>query len=119
MSPTIALRGGEPAIVAGSPGGSRIITITLGVLQNIIDYGMNVKDAVDAPRVHHQWLPDEISIEPGALDAPTRAALEALGYKITERAPWGAAEAITIDPRTHELFGANDRRRPSGSALGY
>jgi hypothetical protein len=65
MSPTIA----QPAIVAGSPGGSRIITITLGVLQNIIDYGMNVKDAVDAPRVHHQWLPDEISIEPGALDA--------------------------------------------------
>ncbi len=119
MSPTIALRDGQPAIVAGSPGGSRIITIVLGVLQNIIDYGMNVKDAVDAPRVHHQWLPDEISIEHDALDAPTRAALEALGYTIAERAPWGAAEAITIDRRTHELFGANDRRRPSGSALGY
>jgi gamma-glutamyltranspeptidase/glutathione hydrolase len=119
MSPTIALQAGKPVIVAGSPGGSRIITITLGVLQNIIDYGMNVKDAVDAPRVHHQWLPDEISIETGALDAPTRSALEALGYKITERGPWGAAEAITIDPKTHQLFGANDRRRPAGSALGY
>jgi gamma-glutamyltranspeptidase/glutathione hydrolase len=119
MSPTIALQDGKPVIVAGSPGGSRIITITLGVLQNIIDYGMNVKDAVDAPRVHHQWLPDEISIETGALDAPTRSALEAMGYKITERAPWGAAEAITIDPKTHALFGANDRRRPAGEALGY
>jgi gamma-glutamyltranspeptidase/glutathione hydrolase len=119
MSPTIALRDGRPEIVAGSPGGSRIITITLGVLQNIIDYGMNVKDAVDAPRVHHQWLPDEISLEQGALDAAPRASLEALGYKLTERSPWGAAEAITIDPKTHELLGANDRRRPAGSALGY
>lgn len=119
MSPTIALRDGRPVIVAGSPGGSRIITITLGVLQNIIDYGMNVKNAVDAPRVHHQWLPDEISIEHGALDASTIAGLEAMGYKVTERDPWGAAEVITIDPKTHELFGANDRRRPAGEALGY
>ncbi len=119
MSPTIALKDGRPAIVAGSPGGSRIITITLGLLQNIIDYGMNVKDAVDAPRLHHQWLPDEISVEPGALDDATRAALTAMGYTITDHAEWGAAEAITIDPRTRELFGANDRRRPAGSALGY
>jgi len=80
---------------------------------------MNVKDAVDAPRLHHQWLPDEISVEPGALDDATRAALTAMGYTITDHAEWGAAEAITNDPRTRELFGANDRRRPAGSALGY
>ena len=119
MSPTIALKNGQPLIVAGSPGGSRIITITLGVLQNIVDYGMNVKDAVDAPRLHHQWLPDEISVEPGALDAATRSALESMGYKITDHSVWGAAEAITIDPKKRELFGANDRRRPAGSAMGY
>lgn len=118
MAPTIALRNGHVAIVAGSPGGSRIITITLGVLQNIIDYGMNVQTAVDAPRFHHQWLPDIVEVEPGALRADTRAELTARHYSFAERELWGSAQAITIDPGTHVLSGGSDKRRRSGLALG-
>jgi gamma-glutamyltranspeptidase/glutathione hydrolase len=119
MAPTIALRGGHVAIVAGSPGGSRIITITLGVLQDMIDFGRNVAGAVAAPRFHHQWLPDSIDIEPGAIAPATQAALRGLGYTFTPRKPWGAAEVIAIDPKTGRLSGASDPRRRSGLALGY
>jgi gamma-glutamyltranspeptidase/glutathione hydrolase len=119
MAPTIALRGGKVAIVAGSPGGSRIITITLGVLQNIIDHGMNVQAAVDAPRFHHQWLPDVIEAERGALTPPVRARLRALGYTIVDRERWGVAEAIVVDPHTGMRYGGSDQRRASGLALGF
>jgi gamma-glutamyltranspeptidase/glutathione hydrolase len=119
MAPTIALRGGRAAIVAGSPGGSRIITIVLAVLQNIIDFGMNVQAAVAAPRVHHQWLPDVVECEPGALSPATLAALSGLGYAFAAREPWGSAQAIVIDPRTGERFGGTDPRRRSGLAAGY
>jgi gamma-glutamyltranspeptidase/glutathione hydrolase len=119
MAPTIVLRAGRVAIVAGSPGGSRIITITLGVLQNIIDFGMNVQAAVAAPRFHHQWLPDVVEVEPGALSPATRAALASLGYTFAEREPWGSAQAIVVDPRTGLLSGGTDPRRRSGLALGY
>jgi gamma-glutamyltranspeptidase/glutathione hydrolase len=118
MSPTIALRNGRVAIVAGSPGGSRIITITLSVLQNVIDFGMNVADAVAAPRFHHQWLPDVIEVEPHAIPPATRAALRSLGYTFAPRGPWGVAAAIVVDPRTGTLFGASDPRRRSGLAAG-
>ncbi len=118
MAPTIALRNGHVAIVAGSPGGSRIITITLGVLQNIIDYRMNVQAAVDAPRFHEQWLPDVVEVEPGAIRPASQAALTALGYTFALREPWGSAQAITIDPRTGIMSGGTDRRRRSGLALG-
>jgi gamma-glutamyltranspeptidase/glutathione hydrolase len=119
MAPTIALRNGHVAIVAGSPGGSRIITITLGVLQNIIDFGMNVQAAVDAPRFHHQWLPDIVEVEPGALGATTESELTRRGYRFVLRQPWGSAQAIVIDPRTGLLMGGTDRRRRSGLALGW
>ena len=100
--------------------GSRIITITLGVVQNVIDYGMSVQRAVDAPRVHHQWLPDAVSLEPGALAPETRAELEKQGYRFTdELRPWGAAETIRVDPESGTLEGANDRRRPAGAAAGW
>jgi len=119
MAPTIALQHGRPAIVAGSPGGSRIITITLGVLQNIIDYGMNVQDAVDAPRVHHQWQPDTVYVEPGAIDPEATADLTQLGYTFTQQASWGVAQAIVIDPRTGMMTGGTDHRHPAGLASGY
>jgi len=118
MAPTIVTKDGKLRIVAGSPGGSRIITITLGILQHIIDDGQSVQAAVDAPRIHHQWLPDTIYAERGAINEATRLELLRRGYRVTDNAlPWGAAEAILIDP-DGTLHGGSDRRRPAGSAAG-
>ncbi len=120
MAPTIVIKNGKVFLVAGSPGGSRIITITLGVVQNVIDYGMNIREAVDAPRIHHQWLPDVVSLEPGALAPEVRGELEKQGYTFSEEPrTWGAAEAILVDPESGTLHGANDRRRPAGAAAGW
>jgi gamma-glutamyltranspeptidase/glutathione hydrolase len=119
MSPSIALRDGKVAIVAGSPGGSRIITTTLNVLQNVIDYRMNAQAAVDAPRTHEQWLPEAVDIESASLTADTQSALQALGYTFNFRSAIGLAEAITIDPHTGMREAGSDRRRPGGAALAY
>ncbi len=140
MAPTIVLRDGRAVMVAGSPGGSRIITVVLQTLMNLIDHAMTPQQAVNAPRLHHQWLPDIIFAEPFALSADTRAALEAMGHRITEQSPWGAAALITAGPfggrrggvansgqdsvadapvRAGILRGANDARRPAGAALGW
>ncbi len=119
MAPTMVTKDGKLFMVAGSPGGARIITITLGILQNVIDYGMNIQAAVDAPRFHHQWLPDEIQIEPNAIKSADRLTLQAMGYRLKEYAPWGSAQAILVDPTTGTLYGGTDRRRSSGAALGY
>lgn len=119
MSPTIVTHDGKVFMVTGSPGGSRIITITLEGILNVIDYGMDVQAAVDAPRIHHQWLPDVVYLEPFALSPDTRRILEAMGYRFKDQKPWGATEAILVDPDTGMLYGANDDRRPAGLALGY
>lgn len=119
MTPTIVLKGEKIFMVTGSPGGSRIITIVLESILNAIDYGMNVAQAVDAPRIHHQWLPDVVQAEPFALSPDTRALLEKMGYKIVDHSPWGADEAIVVDQGTGTLYGANDPRRPAGLAAGY
>jgi gamma-glutamyltranspeptidase/glutathione hydrolase len=119
MTPSIVMRDGKLFMVLGSPGGSRIITITLETLMNVVDYGMDVQAAVDAPRIHHQWLPDVIQTEPGALSADTVERLQAMGYRFKTFDPWGAAEAILVDPRTGALYGANDDRHPAGAAIGY
>ena len=119
MAPTIVMRDGQVALVLGSPGGSRIITITLETALNIIDYGMQPQEAVDAPRVHHQAVPDEIDAEQFALSADTEAVLRGMGYVIRQQAPWGSAEIIAADPARHVLYGASDRRRPAGAASGY
>jgi gamma-glutamyltranspeptidase/glutathione hydrolase len=118
MSPTIVLKDGKPVLVLGSPGGSRIITATLEAAINIIDYGMTPQAAVDAPRIHFQGLPDRVFLEPGALPADARAALEAKGYRFEEQAPWCAVELIEADSG-RSLIGANDGRRPAGAASGY
>ena len=119
MAPTIVTRNGKLFMVTGSPGGSRIITIVLSTLQNVIDYGMNVQQAVDAPRMHMQYLPDRIEYEPGAFDARTMRALLAQGYTLHRVSSWGSAQAILVDPRTGVLTGGGDRRRPGGAAIGY
>jgi gamma-glutamyltranspeptidase/glutathione hydrolase len=142
MSPTVVTKDGQTFLVIGSPGGARIITITLETVLNVIDHGMNIQEAVDAPRVHHQWLPDTVYIEPFALSADTRKVLTEMGYGFTQQTPWGAAEGILLGPKQPiglgggpqpgnndamaggrtvpgALYGANDNRRPAGAAVGY
>ena len=89
MAPTIVLRDGKLAMVTGSPGGSRIITIALETILNVFDFGMNAQAAVDAPRMHMQWLPDEIQYEPAAFTDPVMTALRGDGYAFKEIPFWG------------------------------
>lgn len=119
MSPTIVLRDGKLFMVTGSPGGSTIISTTVESILNVVDFGMNMQQSVDAPRIHHQWLPDQIMIEPGYLTAGARKAMSAMGYKFRDVSAWGADEAVLIDPASKQLEGANDSRRPGGLASGY
>ena len=119
MVPSIVLKHGKVFMVTGSPGGSTIISTTLESMINVIDFGMNMQQAVDAPRVHMQWYPDQVFVEPGYLTSATQAALEKMGYTFKIVPAWGADEAILVNPETHRLEGANDRRRSAGSAAGY
>jgi gamma-glutamyltranspeptidase/glutathione hydrolase len=126
MSPTIVLRPPLPAdkeqkpqlyLVLGSPGGPRIITTVANVLMGVIDYGMDIQQAVNAPRFHHQWQPDTIYLEHG-FSPDTMKLLEGMGHRLTERSYWSDGECILIDPRTGERVGASDGRN-NGKALGY
>ncbi len=96
MSPTVVTKDGKLVMVLGSAGGARIITIVLQTFLDVVDYGMTVQEAVDAPRFHHQWKPDKIFVEPFAISADTRAALERMGYTVTQQSPWGDAVAILL-----------------------
>ncbi|TFT44932.1 gamma-glutamyltransferase, partial [Proteus mirabilis] len=96
MSPTIVTKDGKPFLVLGSPGGSRIISITLQTALNIIEFGMSPQEAVNSPRIHHQWLPDEVYYEQRGLSKDTLEKLSAMGYKMVEQTPWGAAELIMV-----------------------
>ncbi len=116
MSPTIVFKDGKPFLVTGSPGGSRIITIVLQVILNVIEHGMPLADAVAAPRIHHQWLPDEVAIEEGIPLAVLRA-LEARGHKLVQRPVTGAAHSILVTP--NGLIGAADERRLGALAAGH
>jgi gamma-glutamyltranspeptidase/glutathione hydrolase len=117
MSPTIVLKEGKAVIVTGSPGGSRIITTVLQVIMNIVDHGMNVAEATVAPRIHHQWLPDELRVEEG-LSLDTIRLLEAKGHTVKVQPVMGSTHSIT---RRNDgtLFGASDLRRPSALTAGY
>lgn len=119
MSPTIVLRDGKLFMVTGSPGGSTIISTTLESFLNVAEFGMNMQQAVDAPRLHEQWLPDHVFVEPGLLTPAVQQELEAMGHHFKSVKSWGADEAILVNPKTHLLEGANDRRRPAGLAAGY
>ena len=114
-------------MVLGTPGGSRIITAVLHTLLNVIDYGMNVQEAVDAPRFHQQWLPNPTSVEPFALSPDTRRILEGMGHVFAPPRPANHMAAILIGAPTlggqpvggNRFYGANDPRRNTGLALGY
>ena len=109
MSPTIVTKDGKPWLVTGSPGGSRIITTTLQVIMNMIDHGMNVAEATVTPRVHHQWLPDELRIEEG-LSPDTLALLAAKGHTISLEEVMGSTQSIHLDPETGYRLGYSDPR---------
>ncbi|WP_458525427.1 gamma-glutamyltransferase [Onishia taeanensis] len=115
MTPTIVKKDGKNFLITGSPGGSRIITTTLQVLMNVIDHDMNIQSAVSAPRIHHQWLPDEIRIEDG-ISPDTIALLEAKGHTLSQQDAMGAAQSILIEDGTY--FGGADPRRSTSSAMG-
>ncbi|HEV2441720.1 MAG TPA: gamma-glutamyltransferase [Steroidobacteraceae bacterium] len=119
MTPTIVMRDGKPFLLTGSPGDATIISTTLQSILNVVDYGMNVQQAVNAPRMHQQWYPQKVWIEDGMLSPESQQQLERMGYAFRTINGMGADEAILIDPRTGMLEGANDRRRPAGLAAGY
>jgi gamma-glutamyltranspeptidase/glutathione hydrolase len=116
MTPSIVFRDGKIFLVTGSPGGSRIITTVLQVMSNIIDHRAGIADAVAAPRLHHQWLPDEVSTEDTVAPDLLRA-LESRGHTVVKRAPWGSANSILVTP--DGLAGAADPRTRGSLAAGY
>jgi gamma-glutamyltranspeptidase / glutathione hydrolase len=116
MSPTIVLKDGKPFLITGSPGGSRIITTVLQVIMNVIDHGMNVAEATYAPRIHHQWLPDELRIEEG-LSPDTIALLAQKGHDVAVIDAMGSTQSIMAT--ADGLFGSSDPRRPGALTLGY
>jgi len=116
MSPTIVLQDGEPFLVTGSPGGSRIITTTLQVIMNVIDHGMNIAEATHAPRIHHQWLPDELRIEEGP-SPDTIALVEQKGHKVAVKNAMGSTQSIMVTEGG--LYGASDPRRAGALTSGY
>jgi gamma-glutamyltranspeptidase/glutathione hydrolase len=140
MTPTIVTKDGKVAFVLGSPGGSRITTAVLLTLVDLIDFGMRPEEAVDAPRIHQQWLPDTVFAERFAISPDTRKILESDGYSITDAQPGSDVELIVVGPESPAastgagngadtalsgalmpglLYGASDDRRPAGAAVGY
>ncbi|MEK1873024.1 MAG: gamma-glutamyltransferase [Rhizobium altiplani] len=131
MSPTIVTKDGKPFMVIGSPGGSRIITITLEAILNVIDFGMDISQAVNAPRIHHQWQPDKIYLEPYTLSPDTIRALIAMGHTLDDGSgppQWGQAAGILVGGKSladiekgggARYNGAMDSRASEGSAGGY
>lgn len=125
MTPTIVTKDGKLLLVLGSPGSSRIISTVALAIMGVVDYGMNIQEAVDAPRFHHQWMPDVLSVE-AWFSPDTVQALEKMGYKIAFGEDedsgwlpyWSDAECIAIDPKTGERLGASDGRN-GGKPVGY
>ncbi|EGB9258531.1 gamma-glutamyltransferase [Escherichia coli] len=117
MSPTIVVKDGKTWLVTGSPGGSRIITTVLQMVVNSIDYGMNVAEATNAPRFHHQWLPDELRVEKG-FSPDTLKLLEAKGQKVALKEAMGSTQSIMVGP-DGELYGASDPRSVDDLTAGY
>jgi gamma-glutamyltranspeptidase / glutathione hydrolase len=115
MSPTLVFRGGKPVLVTGSPGGPRIITTVLQVVSNVIDHGMNVAEATEAARVHHQWLPDELRVERG-ISPDTIRILQQRGHKVEVRQAMGSTQSIMATPQGFE--GAADQRQAGTLAAG-
>jgi gamma-glutamyltranspeptidase/glutathione hydrolase len=127
MTPTLVLSDGKIYMVIGSPGGPKIINIVLQVILNVVDHGMNIQQAIEAPRVHHQWMPDALRYEPFAIAPDTLAILESRGHTLVpfvEDPPrdyryWGDAGGILVDQEEGLLFGASDPRNARSMAIGF
>ncbi len=118
MTPTIVLDHGKVRLLLGSPGGSTIMTTVINDLISILDNGLNVQQAADAPRFHHQYLPDQLQFE-RSFPADVMAKMKADGYDVTQKGSWGNSELIAVDPKTGELMGGQDQRSHFGKADGY
>ncbi|MGP5315676.1 gamma-glutamyltransferase [Psychrobacter faecalis] len=116
MSPTLVFKDSKPYIVTGSPGGSRIITTVTQVISNVIDHDMNIAEATHAPRIHDQWLPDEIRIEK-ALNVDTIKKLESMGHKVSPQSAMGSTQSIMITP--NGVYGSSDPRIVDAAVVGY
>ena len=119
MTPTIVARDGQPLFAVGSPGGKTIINTVLQLVLNIVDHEYDIAQAVEAPRIHHQWLPDVTSAEPNALSADTLRLYEAKGHRLMSRGSQGAAMGVYHDREAGLFLGASDSRRGDGAAVGY
>jgi gamma-glutamyltranspeptidase/glutathione hydrolase len=119
MTPTIIAKDGVPLFATGTPGGKTIINTTLQTILNVIDHGMNIARAIDAPRIHHQWLPDSTRIESGSFSADTLKLYEQRGHTIRETRGIGSAMGVYRDPETGILSGAADPRDEDGGAVAY
>jgi gamma-glutamyltranspeptidase/glutathione hydrolase len=131
MSPTVVTKDGKPFMVIGSPAGSRIPTIVLEAIVNVIDFGMTIQEAIDSPRIHHQWLPDEILTEPYALSPDTLKILGKMGYTVhldPDWPVWGYGAGILVGGKDlaeiakgggARYNGAMDSRAAAGAAVGY
>jgi gamma-glutamyltranspeptidase/glutathione hydrolase len=127
MSPTIVTKDGKPVLILGTPGGSRIITTVLQTILNVVDFQMNIQEAVDAPRIHNQWLPDVTDVEPYALSPDTRKILESMGHRFDNSLPANHVAAIIVGAPSlggtaigrNRFYGANDPRGGTGLARGY
>ena len=118
MSPTIVAKDGQLFMVTGTPGGRTIINTVIMTLLNVIDFGMNAQEAVDAGRIHHQWLPDRLSMERFGFSADTIACCKAMGHDVRESGGQGVAEVIVFNQKDNMLEGGVDRRAPDGGAAG-
>ena len=124
MTPTIVVKGGKLFLVIGSPGGPTIINTVLQVILNVVDHKMNIAQAIAAPRLHHQWLPDTLRVETNGMTPDVFAALKAMGHVFASRAGkpgenWGDAEGIAIDSATGARLGASDPRSRDAATIGY
>jgi gamma-glutamyltranspeptidase/glutathione hydrolase len=110
MTPTIVTRDGKVVLVTGSPGGRTIINTVLDIVLNVTEFGMNARQAVDAGRMHHQWLPDRADLERGLVTAADSAKLVQMGHTVRMVGGQGDGHSILVDPATGTAYGANDRR---------
>jgi gamma-glutamyltranspeptidase/glutathione hydrolase len=119
MTPTIVALEGRPLFATGSPGGKTIINTTMQTILNVIDHGFNIAEAIEAGRIHHQWLPDVTRIETNAISADTLRLYESKGHRLQERSSQGAAMGVYHNHEAGLFEGASDSRRGDGAAVGY
>ena len=119
MTPTIVAKDGIPLFATGSPGGKTIINTTMQTILNVVDHGMTIAEAIEAPRIHHQWLPDITTFEKRGISADTQAIYESYGHTIRTRNSIGSAMGVYRDPETGIVSGAADSRAEDSGAAVY